>query len=430
MFTIELERPSGDRFELKYDHRTSELVTPDGDEVVVLGDRKMVFDDAISFSPSNPLVGKRRKIDTLKIQLGLKCNYSCSYCSQSTHIGEGTLTNIDDAVQFMTDLDTWMEGSPSSVEIWGGEPLVYWKMITYLAPELRKRFPEVKLSFFTNGSLLNNEKVEFIKKYDIGITMSHDGPGQHIRGDDPFEDETVFHSVKRLVEEHSDFTVNAVISHQTADVNKTVDWFKEHVHPDIKVAFEGVVDSHGDNGFGTAGSFDADSYQVMIDSIKRNIHDVDLDDAGFLAYTRDFINSIFHSVQATANGQKCGMDRQDTMAVDLKGNVMTCHNTGAEGEHGLGSVFDLDNVALDTSWHWSERPDCGGCPYLQICKGACMFLSGNNWVDTCENNYHYSKAIFEAVIERLVGATVVGFRGHHTRPKKREHTKIDLVDLS
>ena len=32
-----------------------------------------------------------------------------------------------------------------------------------------------------------------------------------------------------------------------------------------------------------------------------------------------------------ALGQKCGMDREAAIAVDLRGNVMTCRNTGAKG---------------------------------------------------------------------------------------------------
>lgn len=431
MFTVELERANGERFELQYDHRTNQLTTMVGDEVVVLGDRKAVPEMAPTFSPTNPLVGKKRHINALKVQLGLKCNYSCSYCSQATHIGEGVISNIDDAVFFLDHLDDWLLGSPSSIDLWGGEPLVYWKMLRYLIPKLRERFPDAELGFFTNGSLLTDEKVDFIKHYKVDITLSHDGPGQHLRGDDPLDDEEVLRCVRRLIDECPDqFDVNSVISIYTADVNAAITWFQDKVHPEIDVNFEGIVDSHGDAGMGLAGSFDTETYQVMVDAIKRNVHDPDIADGGFARYTKQFIEKIFLSVPADMNGQKCGMDRQDTAAVDLQGNVMTCHNTGAEGEHNLGSVFDMDNVSLDTSWHWSERPDCEGCPYLQICRGSCMYVTGDNWVETCENNYQFSRAIFEAAIERLVDAKVIRLNGYHSRPKKRGQVKIDIVNLS
>jgi uncharacterized protein len=43
----------------------------------------------------------------------------------------------------------------------------------------------------------------------------------------------------------------------------------------------------------------------------------------------EFYASIQHLRPIEALGQKCGMDSADAIAVDLRGNVMTCQNTGA-----------------------------------------------------------------------------------------------------
>ncbi len=58
---------------------------------------------------------------------------------------------------------------------------------------LREAFPESKFSLITNGSLLSREKLDFIAEHDIEITISHDGPGQHLRGPDPFDDPAKSH---------------------------------------------------------------------------------------------------------------------------------------------------------------------------------------------------------------------------------------------
>lgn len=73
-----------------------------------------------------------------------------------------------------------------------------------------------------------------------------------------------------------------------------------------------------------------------------------------------------------ALGQKCGMDSPDAIAVDLRGNVMTCQNTGAKDAHKIGHVADFDAIALDTATHFAFRPECISCPVVQLCKGpAC-----------------------------------------------------------
>ena len=52
------------------------------------------------------------------------------------------------------------------------------------------------------------------------------------------------------------------------------------------------------------------------------------------------------------------MDSPDAIAVDLRGNVMTCQNTGAKGVHKIGHVADFDGIALNTATHFAFRLEC------------------------------------------------------------------------
>jgi uncharacterized protein len=111
------------------------------------------------------------------------------------------------------------------------------------------------------------------------------------------------------------------------------------------------------------------------------------------------------------------MDHTDSIAVDLRGNVLTCQNVSAQstapnGEsHRIGHVSDLQSVALRTSTHWSKREDCPKCPVLHICKGACMFLEGPLWEASCNNAYSDALPIFAAGIEFLTGLVPVYIEG-------------------
>ena len=112
---------------------------------------------------------------------------------------------------------------------------------------------------------------------------------------------------------------------------------------------------------------------------------------------------------SSAVGQKCGMDRSDNIAVDLKGNVLTCQNESPvevsfNGEsHLIGSVDDFDNIKLKSSTHWSFRDNCAKCPVLQLCKGSCMFLHGPLWELGCDNSYSDNIPYFMSAIELLTG---------------------------
>jgi uncharacterized protein len=87
------------------------------------------------------------------------------------------------------------------------------------------------------------------------------------------------------------------------------------------------------------------------------------------------------------------MDRTNNLAVDLKGNVLTCQNVSAAATapngqpHLIGQLSDLPGVQMKTATHWSQRRQCASCPVLQLCKGSCMFLEGQLWEAGCDAAY-------------------------------------------
>ena len=118
---------------------------------------------------------------------------------------------------------------------------------------------------------------------------------------------------------------------------------------------------------------------------------------------KEFTRSLVERRPVTALGQKCGMDREDDIAVDLLGNVMTCQNTGAKGVHKIGHVEAFEEIALDTATHFAFRPECMACPVVQLCKGSCMFLEGEFFAQSCRNEYAYNLGILRAALYHLTG---------------------------
>ena len=81
-----------------YDNLTNEILDSCGNLMEFRTDEHFInippFNEipkAFPMSATNPLVGKSRKVKVLKIQLGLRCNYHCSYCLQSTWRDRGEL---------------------------------------------------------------------------------------------------------------------------------------------------------------------------------------------------------------------------------------------------------------------------------------------------------------------------------------------------
>lgn len=361
--------------------------------------------------------GKKRKINTLKIQLGLKCNYSCSYCLQSSEIADANITTSADTTKFLEDLSKWLTVPPKRIEFWGGEPFIYWTKLKILVPELRNMFPKVEFLIITNGSLLDDEKIQFINDYDINIGISHDGPQQKFRGPDPLKDEKIFASIKSLFDSRpGKVTFNSVIHSKNYDFNVIYDWFNERF-PNPQLTLEGIISIYDNYTLGNTGQFTKKQYQELVDNI---FYELVINKFRFKSLAQKmqlFIDALRSQTHIATLNQRCGMDREDMIAVDLSGNVMTCQNTGSKGKHHIGTVYDYENIKLNTSTHFSLREECMHCPVVQLCKGSCMYLEGDHFTQSCWNDYYYNMGVLKAALFYLTGKILVHIEGDIRRPE-------------
>lgn len=414
---------TGARRVLQYDNETSALLDESGAPVV----------PAIEVAPRSPVYATSPEAPAgktsprvLKISLGLSCNYECEYCSQR-FVPRNVETNPDDVDAFVDGLDSWVTSPPERVEFWGGEPLVYIKTLRPLAQRLRAKYPDAALSIITNGSLLSPEINDWIEALDIVVGISHDGPGQSVRGPDPLDDperrEAILDLYRRLAPKGR-ISFNAMMNRENVSRAAVYQFFATLTgDPNVQIGEGGFVDAYDEGGL-------ALSLQPHEFAAYRNraFAEIRSGQAANFSVVRErvasFVNSLRTRRPASSVGQKCAMDRPDNIAVDLRGNVVTCQNVSAvsrapNGEsHKIGHVSALDEARLTTARHWSTREECPSCPVLQICSGSCMFLEGVLWERSCDNAYSDAVPIFAAGIEFLTGCIPIYIDGDFREDRK------------
>lgn len=422
-YTLHCVDAEGGEVALLYSPHESTLVDANG--LPLLSDVEPAdFHVAPRVSPQAP-GHKSAAPRTLKIQLGMRCNYSCSYCNQAAELDVGTVTRTADADAFLAGLDGWLQGEPERIEFWGGEPFLYFAKLRRLVPALRTRFPHAEFSVISNGSLIDEEILAFIEEHDLFVAVSHDGPGQHLRGPDPFDDPVRAHWLREFWRRRGGTrrraAFNFVLTPANADIGATRRWLAERVgDPAVLVDMEGVVTVYDERTLGGSGRWSEADYARIRTGLDAAFAGGDaLQVRSIAERARDFVASLRHRRPSSALGQKCGMDEPGQLAVDLKGNVMTCQNTGAEGRHRLGHVEAMGDVRLDTATHWSHRESCGHCPVLQLCRGSCMYLHDELFAQSCENEYRFNLALLGAVLHHLTGLRLQSVSGDIRRPKPR-----------
>lgn len=428
IFNILAQKLTGEQLRLLYDNEANVLQTESG---FVFGEgAQEVKPDVKPFSKDSPL-RKSRDVAILKIQLGLSCNYSCEYCSQR-FVERAPETSKKDVDVFMAKIESlrFSEKTGLKIELWGGEPFVYWKTIKPLVARLKERLPYARFSVITNGSILTEEICYWLMVNDFSVAISHDGPGQAIRGPDPFDDPKqrkiildfwrVMHRMRRI-------SFNAMLTagnYSRAEIHK---WFVDLTgDPTVALGEGGFVDAYDEGGMANLMDTKAKHFQFR----KTAFNDIyssggDVGFVGIVGKIDAFTKSVLAHSPATSLGQKCGMDMENVVAVDLRGNVVTCQNVSAaatshNGEsHHAGNIEDMDSVRITTATHWRNRAECSGCPVLHICKGSCMYIEGKHWTESCANAYSDAVALFALAVEKITDGYVPVYIDHPELPPER-----------
>ena len=439
LFEIHAQHPeNGNKKIFFYDNMKNILTNEDGYvyEYLDKPTGKRELRETKAFDKDHP-IKKSKQINTLKIQMGLSCNYSCDYCSQK-FVERPPETSKKDIDAFLKKLDVleFNEEQGLKVEFWGGEPFVYWKTMKPLAEALRDRFKDWKkkprFSVITNGSLLTDDIIDWLMMMEFSVSISHDGPGQHVRGPDPFDDpeqrERLVGFYRMMTRLGKGISFNPMLSAKNQSRKDIQNWF-------INV----TGDENIQLGEGTlVDAYDADGSQNSLNTLEEHFQFRQRAFGEFYAEqgrigfglpvfkVDQFTDDLLSHNDAKYIGQKCGSDEEGMLAVDMRGNVITCQNVSAtetamNGEsHLCGNLDDYDNVKVKSSTHWMNRENCSKCPVLSLCKGSCMFLQGDLWDISCENSYSDNVVYFALSMVAITGYIPTLIRGEGLPPERQD----------
>lgn len=176
-----------------------------------LYDRGLVADE----SNLNSLVDSYRNINvnlfndtSLHIAVvTTRCNLKCRYC-QTKSLKEKDMSYevVSRVLKYIFDVQ-----SPCvTLEFQGGEPLLNWEVLAFLIKHARKFNvnKDLRIALVTNLTLLDEERMKFLKDFDVEICASLDGPKDIHDRNRVFKDgrgsyDTVTKNIKKLRDKFS-----------------------------------------------------------------------------------------------------------------------------------------------------------------------------------------------------------------------------------
>lgn len=184
-----------------------------------------------------------QKLHQLILQVTQQCNLRCEYCAYSG-IYEGNRTHSSNRMSFETAkkaidffLEHSTENSNVSIGFYGGEPLLEFDLIKRCVSYIKETCEgkNVTLSMTTNGTLLKDERADFLaeNKFVIGISLDgskkeHDVCRKFADGRGSFD--TVMANIEALSSKYPKYVDKCVSFFTTVnpymDLNCVLNYFK------------------------------------------------------------------------------------------------------------------------------------------------------------------------------------------------------------
>lgn len=372
------------------------------------------------------------KITNAFLVLTQDCNLKCKYCFVQQKPKNISLETAIDAVDYLA-ANAKLYGDRPTLNFFGGEPLIRWlDIIVPITLYVRGKYGQnFGLSMTSNGILLDEDKLEFMNKYNIGLLFSMDGDKttQDINrpcrnGASSFD--ILINKIPQILKYNPNITFRSTTDHDTVKyffenhkfaiehgfnnvfniINVFAEWNEEE-----KEELKKQVDKMGDYYFNLIengkkihfGPFDEMFYKLkQIEGAKRS------------GSYRDFGKDIL-------GYGRCGIGAARFASIGTDGTLYSCQEMVGNKEDGemfiIGDIYSgEDNAArLNIIRQFdplkvvnSEGKDkCEQCRFNRICNGACLI---NNYFKNHDLNvmpsvlcYYYQLLLDKAeeIVERV-----------------------------
>ena len=376
-----------------YDEMTNSLTDINPSMVQILTDKGFIVenDDA-----DDKILDDCRKeilepyISTAYFFLTKNCNLACRYCferqSETKNSSEGVMS-FDvfnrglDFFQRLINLDKDRFNERKTIIFYGGEPFHNKKLLFSAITEIQNRIKkgdlpvQSKMLVVTNGTLMNDEDIQFIKKNGVTITFSLDGDRQASANRVYPDGETLAwdkatETFKKCVEAGIDLNIACTLSPETIARQKEVlDYFISIGATNIgfNVILDNDIIQLNTDYDDKAADFVTTAYRTLSDNnITEN-------------RTRRRLDVFKHKHPCLFDCNAAG-GRQ--IAIAPNGDIGICHEHIMDKKHFITTIDDREFDPKQSAEYkmWNKRSplyidSCQNCIALGVCGGGCVINS-------------------------------------------------------
>ncbi len=314
---------------------------------------------------------KLNKMNYLVLHSSDACNMHCKYCYADDNLCDQE-SNLMDSKVMIQAINKFYKDEDFFVLFHGREPLTNYENIIKTL-EHYKNNSKIHFILQTNGTLLDDEKISTLKRYNTIINVSVDGITDNnniFRINGSKIDYT--NRIKKLIEKYKFGPIMIIHKKNYKDLVKITDYF---INNNICGASYNFL-------WPTKENKSLNKYVISCEDLfntMKKVFDMSIKDNKFifkerelyLLYGRILKRDIYNYM---CNSAPCGAGR-NCLSVYKDGQVYPCTMVNAQRDNYLGSLNDSIEEIMNRKVVLKERDikkikDCKMCPLRLYCKGG------------------------------------------------------------
>ncbi|MGO5065761.1 radical SAM protein [Clostridium sporogenes] len=356
------------------------------------------------------------KLGKLSINVTDNCNLRCKYCYEQnenmcTSSRNISFKTIDNLLNVLSKRFNTIE----TIQFFGGEPFLNKDAIKYTCKKVMQLYDKKLLlnrpsfGIVTNGTIVDKEIMDLIKKYNINITVSFDGiPSVHDKM-----------RISRNGKKTSNIilkNIKTIQKYNKKPLGFEVTYNGEHLKQNIKVI---DIVKYLQENFNLSGVHitpvlgkEKDEFYLNDVSEFENLVDDLFKDEEVKFYPNYLINLITSLTKKKHSPFLCDAGISQ-ISIDVDGNIYPCFMLVGADKYKMGTVYN-ENVFESDRWkelfklfkskRRQNNPKCKDCYMINLCNG-CMGINNITNNSPFEVNDYFcdiNKKMFKKLLFNII----------------------------
>lgn len=331
---------------------------------------------------------------SLMLFLTQDCQLRCTYCFEDHRHDEKMPLEIAIKAADYVAKNAAEDGRTPGITLFGGEPMLMWDdVIVPLVEYIRGKYQLFNINMTSNGLLLNEKRLSFLKDNNVSLMLSIDGAEngnnatrKYVDGRNTFEDMIPVIEAILTIMPNVPFRMTVTPSN-VEYLFESVEWFHNQGVKRLRV-FPNIYGEWPDDALNELDSQLKQYNQYLYDCFTRSEQPLVFDIYDFffkkiLVREHELESKQYRTAYFCQTCNRCGIGLLGNFMCNYKGDLFTCDRyvipddsnpcyVGTlEGGVSVERINSLFMLCDENKLH-SKTLDCAECPLDHVCSGGCV----------------------------------------------------------